>query len=181
MPIQILSFLFTFIHVIFYNGYIKLKERLKVEKIIEIDINNKADLLEKYNNTKISKELIEYLINESSYINKKDNIIIKINNNTKLDLDIVLSLKKALEEEYNNTIKSHIKNDIVQIIFFFLGLFFLFLSTKITSSNIWKEILLIGGWVFIWEMIDLELFNDFRGRKRKRILQRLIASNIIIN
>ena len=152
-----------------------------MEKLIEIDINNKSDVLEKYNNSKISKELIEYLINEANFLYKKDTIIIKINMNPKINLDIVNLLNAGFKREYLYTIKSHLKNNILQIILFFLGIFFLFLSTQINSSDIWKEILLIGGWVPIWEMIDLELFNDFRGRKRKRILQKLMNSQIIIN
>ena len=152
-----------------------------MKKIIEIDLNSKEDLLERYNNKRISKDLVEYLINETNFVSKKDSIVIQINNNIKADIDIAKYLINGLKDEYESTIRSHLKNNIIQIVLFFLGIFFLFLSTQINSSDIWKEILLIGGWVPIWEMIDLELFNDFRGRKRKRIIQKLLDSKIIIN
>ena len=152
-----------------------------MKKVIEIDLNSKDDLLEKYNNKRISKDLIEYLINEINFINKNDNVVIQINNNIKTDIDIVKYLTNGLKDEYKSNIKSHLKNNIIQIVLFFLGIFFLFLSTQIKGNDIWKEILLIGGWVPIWEMIDLELFNDYRGHKRKRILQKLLDSEIIIN
>ena len=152
-----------------------------MKKIIEIDLNSKEDLLERYNNKRISKDLVEYLINETNFVSKKDSVVIQINNNIKADIDIAKYLINGLKDEYESTIRSHLKNNIIQIVLFFLGIFFLFLSTQINSSDIWKEILLIGGWVPIWEMIDLELFNDFRGRKRKRILQKLMDSQIIIN
>ena len=152
-----------------------------MKKVIEIDLNSKEDLLERYNNKKISKDLIEYLINETNFINKKDSIVIQINNNIKTDIDIIKYLTNGLKDEYESNIKSHLKNNIIQIILFFLGLFFLFLSTQINDNDIWKEMLLIGGWVPIWEMIDLELFDDFRGNKRKRIIQKLLDSEIIIN
>lgn len=152
-----------------------------MKKVIEIDLNNKEDLLERYNNKRISKDLVEYLINETNFINKKVNIVIQINNNIKTDIDIVKYLTNGIKDEYVSNIKSHLKNNIIQIVLFFLGIFFLFLSTQINDNDIWKEILLIGGWVPIWEMIDLELFNDFRGHKRKRILQKLLDSEIIIN
>ena len=152
-----------------------------MKKVIEIDLNSKEDLLERYNNKRISKDLIEYLINETNFISKKDNVVIQINNNIKIDIDIVKYLTNGLKDEYVSNIKSHLKNNIIQIVLFFLGIFFLFLSTQINDNDIWKEILLIGGWVPIWEMIDLELFNDFRGHKRKRILQKLLDSEIIIN
>ena len=152
-----------------------------MKKIIEIDLNSKEDLLERYNNKRISKDLVEYLINETNFVSKKDSVVIQINNNIKADIDIAKYLINGLKDEYESTIRSHLKNNIIQLVLFFLGIFFLFLSTQINSSDIWKEILLIGGWVPIWEMIDLELFNDFRGRKRKRILQKLMDSQIIIN
>ena len=152
-----------------------------MKKIIEIDLNSKEDLLERYNNKRIFKDLVEYLINETNFVSKKDSVVIQINNNIKADIDIAKYLINGLKDEYESTIRSHLKNNVIQIVLFFLGIFFLFLSTQINSSDIWKEILLIGGWVPIWEMIDLELFNDFRGRKRKRILQKLMDSQIIIN
>ena len=118
-----------------------------MQKVIEIDLNSKEDLLERYNNKRISKDLIEYLINETNFINKKDSIVIQINNNIKTDIDIVKYLTNGLKDAYENNIKSHFKNDIIQIVLFFLGIFFLFLSTQINDNDIWKEILLIGGWV----------------------------------
>lgn len=44
---------------------------------------------------------------------------------------------------------------------------------------IWKEVLLIGGWVPIWETIDIELFSDLEGRRKRIILKRLLESEII--
>ena len=143
---------------------------------IKIDLKNEDDVFEKYDNTKISLELIDYLINKASFVRKKENIKIVINNQTKTNLKD--SLYEAFKLEYQNTIVTHLKNNIIEVLLLFLGLFFLFLSTQISKDLIWKEILLIGGWVPIWEMIDLELFNDFRGHKRKKILTKLISSNI---
>ncbi|MGN1302507.1 MAG: hypothetical protein ACI4VO_02495, partial [Clostridia bacterium] len=37
----------------------------------------------------------------------------------------------------------------------------------------------IGGWVPIWETIDIELFSDLEGRRKKIILKRLLESEII--
>ena len=77
-----------------------------------------------------------------------------------------------------HNLKDHLKINILQLIFLFAGIFFIFLSFKI-QNQIWKEIFLIGGWVPIWEMIDLELFSDIRGIKRKKILSKLIESEIV--
>ena len=52
----------------------------------------------------------------------------------------------------------------------------LFLSSFVSEDFIWKELLLIGGWVPIWEMVDIELFNESRGRRTKKIIEKLIES-----
>ena len=105
------------------------------------------------------------------------NIKISFNN----DLDIKEMLINALNKEYINTINDHYYNNLYQLLLFFIGIFFLSLSTFFEDSILWKEILLIGGWVPIWEMIELELVNDVRGRKRKNIIKKLINSEININ
>ena len=34
---------------------------------------------------------------------------------------------------------------------------------------IWHEVILIGGWVPIWEAIDIELFRDTKERKKEKL------------
>lgn len=50
-----------------------------MEKIIEIDLHDKYDLVEKYNENKISNELIKYIIKEAIPIRKNEKIKIVIN------------------------------------------------------------------------------------------------------
>ena len=52
-------------------------------------------------------------------------------------------------------------------------------ATLIKEDVIWKEVLLIGGWVPIWETIDIELFSDLEGRRKRIILKKLLKSEII--
>lgn len=56
---------------------------------------------------------------------------------------------------------------------------FVFLSTKIQGSGMWKEILLITGWVPIWEMIEVELFPDAYGRRERKLINKLLKSEIV--
>lgn len=151
-----------------------------MKKIIDVDLNEKNDFLERYNKNKVSSSLIEYLIKEAKYISKDTEIEIHFHFHFKQDnfKDMFIN---ALKEEYNSTINDHYFNNIFQILLFLLGILFLSLSTLFKEGVIWKEILLIGGWVPIWEMIELELFNDVRGRKRKFIIKKLLNSEIKIN
>ena len=149
-----------------------------MEKIIKIDLINESDIIEKYDSDKISNDLLEYLIKKCEFVRKDDKVKIIINNKCKTKIKYKEMLSEAFKEEYTNTLKSHVKNNILQILLLILGVFFIFMSFRITNE-IWKEIFLIGGWVPIWEMIDLELFSDVRGRRRKQILLKLIDSEIV--
>lgn len=82
-------------------------------------------------------------------------------------------------QEYEMSKKIYHITNIKQFFLLMIGVIFLFLSTIVNESIIWKEILLIGGWVPIWEMIDLELFSDFQERRKRKILKKLLKSEII--
>ncbi len=145
---------------------------------IKIDLLDEKDLTEKYNDDKISKSLLEYLIQEAKFVNKKEKIKIVVNNKCKTKLNYKDIMYESFKEEYVNNLKEHLRNNVLQLVFLLVGVLFIFLSFRI-DNQVWKEIFLIGGWVPIWEMIDLELFNDIRGKKRKKILLKLIKSEIV--
>ena len=42
-----------------------------MEKIIEIDLSNKYDFIEKYNEKKISNDIIEYVIKQITHLDKR--------------------------------------------------------------------------------------------------------------
>ena len=86
-------------------------------------------------------------------------------------------INEGFKEEYNRSKQEHIDNNMKQIIFLLLGILFIFLSTTISEEFIWKEILLISGWVPIWEVIDVELFSDAEGIRK--IINKLLQSKII--
>ena len=151
-----------------------------MKKIIEIDITNKSDLLEKYNQKIVAKELIYYLITESSKIEKNDTIKIIIHTQIKEQLDCISLIKEGLQLEYNQNIRKFHHNNLKQITFLIAGIIALFTSTLI-DITILKEIILIGGWVLIWEMVESEIFEDMNNRKKKRIIQKLLNSEMTEN
>ena len=156
------------------------EKNLNNVKVIEVDLEDRYDFVEKYNHDKVSLNLLDYLIKETKYVDKKTDIEIIITPEFANTLDLGTMLKNAIQEEYYNTVQDHYFNNIFQIVLFLLGIIFLSISTLIKKEVVWKEIFLIGGWVPIWEMIELELFNDIRGRKRKAILKKLCNSKIIV-
>ena len=95
----------------------------------------------------------------------------------------ILSIWKHWEKEFcekktEKIINKYRSNNKKQILFLFLGMIFIFISLQIQQA-VWKEIILITGWVPIWEMIRIELFYDVEGRRKRKIIKRLLKNEII--
>lgn len=151
-----------------------------MEKIITIDIQKEEDLIEKYDSNIVNHDLIEYILKKSYFIKNNDNIKIVINNKCNTKIFIREKIIEGLKLEYDHTIKEHQHNNLIQILLLFMGITFLFLSTLISEEFIWKEVMVIVGWVPIWEMIDIELFKEFKNRRNKKIIEKLIKSDFEI-
>ena len=148
-----------------------------MKRIIELDIVNKDDLLEKYNKKQASRDLINYIVESISYIDKKDEVKIILNNHFK-DINSKELILEGLKREYHKSLVKYIHNNIVQIIYLILGVVMVFLSTIIKES-ILSEVVLIGGFVFIWAMIEMEIFTDVMDRRKRKRLKKLLRSEII--
>ncbi|MBQ8234229.1 MAG: hypothetical protein IJZ36_01435 [Bacilli bacterium] len=140
---------------------------------ITIDISSIDDVYEKYNKNEVSKELINYII-EKCYNEKNIKIVI----NNKLDIKITPLIYKGLENEYNRIYLKYKKNNIIQIIYLILGIIILGISS-IISENVISEVILVTGWVFIWSVVELEIFTDTTGRKKRKIIKKILKSEII--
>ncbi|MBO5414176.1 MAG: hypothetical protein J6A17_00965 [Bacilli bacterium] len=151
-----------------------------MEKIIEIDLKNKEDLFDRYNKNEISKDLIEYIINEITLYNKNDTYKIIINNSIKGQNKIENIIKEGLIREYNNNIDIYDQNNIRQLIFFIMGIIALFISV-VANGIILKELASVGVWVLFWYIIEVELFEDKENRKRRKIIKKLLDSEFIEN
>lgn len=149
-----------------------------MKKVIRVDLYSEDDLYEKYNDEKVSKDLIKYLIDSVSKIKREDEIEVNIYNHYNKKEKCIEFIKKGLDEECAfNERKFHITNQ-KQISFFIVGAFALFLST-IVEAEVLKEIILIGAWVLLWDMVELEIVDDMSNRKKKRILKKLLSSEFI--
>ena len=148
-----------------------------MERIIEINLTNKKDFYDKYNKKLVSKELINYIIESAYYFDVDDTIKIEITNNTKEDY--VTLIREGLNREYDKSITLSYKNDFTQLFYLVTGILILFLSTLI-GGTVLKEIVLIGGWVFIWAMVESEIFTDIRNKKKRKIIRKLLDSEFVV-
>lgn len=150
-----------------------------MEKIITVDVLDESTATETYNNNMISSELITYIIDEAKYISKKDKIKIIINKEANIKNEYSEMIKKGFERAYIKSMQIHHIIDFRQVFFGILGVLILFGASFVNDESIWKEILLIGSWVLIWETIELELFSDAEERRKRKILKNLMNAEII--
>lgn len=148
-----------------------------MEKIIELNIKNIEDIIDKFNNKRISDDCLNYLIKSCFFVKKNEEIKIVIDN-VKVN-EVEELIVNSVKEEYNRSLKMISMNNYIQFICFFIGIIFLLLSTLINEKYIFNELLLIVGWVPIWKVIEIELFNDSEERRKRKILKKLMRCTII--
>lgn len=147
-----------------------------VKETLEIDLNDKYDLADKYNEKKLSNEILEYIIKESAQIKKDRSIDVVINKRCHIDTDVTKLIRDGLKKEYDRNLKEYKRNNIKQILFLVLGFLIICLSTLVNEESIWNEVLLIAGWVPIWDAVEVEILNDVESRKKRKIIKRLLES-----
>ena len=148
-----------------------------MEKIIEVDILDKCDLLEKYNHKKVSRDLINYIIEEAFLVDRKDKMKIVINNHL-LDFKCSDFITTGLKDEYNRCLKKHLQDNLLEIIYLIIGIAILFIWTLV-KDVVFSEVILIAGWVLVWATVELEIFSDVASRKKKRVIKKLLGCQII--
>lgn len=144
-------------------------------KTIKVNIRKELDLYEKYSD-EVSEELLKYLIDEAKV---KDDVEVVVN--TKLSIkNIDKLIIKGLTDTYNDIRKIDKIYDSKQIILFIIGIIFLTIST-LTQPEIVKEVILIIGWVFVWEVLDITINIDSKQKRQKRIIKKLLNCQIKVN
>ena len=150
----------------------------KNTKVIKVDLDRKFDLLRTYNDNKVDVDLIEYLIDQIGLFKDTEKVKIVLNKRCELDVNVIKLIKEGLKEEHKKSLNVRDQNNLKQLWLLLMGVVFIFLSTKIEDS-LWKEVLVILGWVPIWEMMEVELFPDAAERKRRKAIKRLLKCEIV--
>ena len=150
----------------------------KNTKVIKVDLDRKFDLLRTYNDNKVDVDLIEYLIDQIGLFKDTEKVKIVLNKRCELDVNVIKLIKEGLKEEHKKSLNVRDLNNLKQLWLLLMGVVFIFLSTKIEDS-LWKEVLVILGWVPIWEMMEVELFPDAAERKRRKAIKRLLKCEIV--
>lgn len=144
-------------------------------KNIQVDITNIENLVDTYNIYQINKDLLRYIIEKASSVEDDEEIQITIQNKTKVDAKKLII--EGLEEALNKCKIRHNHINKMQLIYFMLGIISIFLTLFIHIDVI-DEIILIGGWVFIWSAIELEITSDYNELRKRKIIKKLLKSKM---
>lgn len=151
-----------------------------MEKILEIDLDSTENLFECYNKKKISRDLIQYMIDATPRLKKGDTLKVVINNNMKGNIRCSELIKKALDDACaRSDFRFHLTN-MKQIWFLILGVIALLIAS-VVDWEILKEIVIIGAWVLLWDVVEMEIVDDINNRKKKKILKKILSSEFIEN
>lgn len=141
---------------------------------IRVLIKDEKSLYEEFSNS-LSQTLIDYLIQEAMI---KKNIVIEVDTKTNIP-NLEEIFYKGINEYYSKLVLKDKIYDVKQIIFILLGIICLITSTLL-DNYLLRELLIIAGWVAIWDVIDYYLNKNMEYRREKRVLKKLMKAKIIV-
>lgn len=150
---------------------------------IEVILKDKEDYVSKFNNDRISLDLSNYLINELKTFKLSDKLKIQVSSNFNMSEVEKYGLIKMIKDSYNDDILEikilSRKLVLVDISIFLAGLICLILYTLSKNVAVMSELILIVGWVLIWEAIYNAIFTKANDKIRIKRRKQLVNSEII--
>ena len=149
---------------------------------IEIELKDKSDFCNKYNNNKISNDLYNYIKEEVKLLNIKEQINIEVKPQFKMtDKEkelLALNIKKTCKEKIDDIKYLEERILLKEILLLLIGLIIIFLCFLVKNSAFISEIILIIGWLFIWESLYSLIFRRTKNKILKERLKSIINSDI---
>lgn len=150
--------------------------------IINIELNQKEDYINKFNNKRISQDLNNYILEETKTVKLTDKITIEINSKTKLtkeeQKELVTMIKLSYKDDLDELLIYEKRINLKSITLLLIGV--IILLAYYLSNNLFfvSEFILIIGWLMIWEAADALIFSKTQNRIKQTRRKQLIHSNI---
>lgn len=152
------------------------------KNIIEVTLKGREDYINRFHDKKISPELSEYILNECKAFKPREKIEIHIITD-KMNDEERNELVDMIRENYGLDIQEALilaeKTNVLNLWCILIGVFFLFLSISLNKIFVISEVLLIFGWVPIWEAMYNMLFGGLQNRLMIKRLKRLTNCQIV--
>ena len=154
-----------------------------MKNVIRVNLNKREDYINKFSSDRISRELNKYLLDEIKTIGLKEKIKIEITSKFEMTDEEKQKLIEMIKYNYKDDITdiSIISKRILVLdaIIFVLGVFCLGLYSLSESVKVMSEIILIIGWLLIWEATYNTIFSKMQDRHKVIRRNQLIKSQII--
>ena len=157
---------------------------MKKKLNIEVDISEKKYFTSKYNENTLAPELKDYLLNEIIGYDINTKINININAKFKLTDEEKEHYKKIIIKEFkesNDELEYEIElGNIKKLTLLLIGISFVNASYFFGHAigEILEEILMVFGWVALWEVAYAIFFTDASRRRKIKRNNQIIKSNI---
>lgn len=152
---------------------------------VKINIKNKEDYKNTYNENELSSELKEYILDHIKSKNTKQNIKLDITTNFKInekeELNLRYMIRRAFGLDVSEIMNISKKRSLKSLFAFILGTIFLLIYSFIPNQHVITEIILIIGWVLIWESTYNFLFKNIETKLMITRRKQIIKSKIEIN
>lgn len=157
---------------------------MKKETIINMTFDEKDDYISQFNENKLSNKLSNYILDECRGKPLKNKITLNIKMNYRISNKEKEEFIKMIHNNYKADLKEYmliLKRSIIKkIIIFFIGVVLIYLAyfKDIMDNEVISEIILIIGWVAIWEVAYTWFFESDKNRIMVKRLKQLIKCNI---
>lgn len=146
--------------------------------IINVKINKKDDLFNRYNDNNIDDRLISYILNQCKGENVNNQIIINLLTKVHFDDEEKENIRNTFIMSFNiinyDEELQRKENQKKSIFLLVVGIICIFISyfLDVEKVLVFGEMIRIIGWVAIWELTDYLLFTSTQvNLKRKRVKQ----------
>lgn len=156
---------------------------MKKETIIEISFEEK-DYINQFNNTKLSNSLSNYILEECRGKSLANRITLNVKTNFKISNQEKEEFIKMVHENYKTDLEEYVlilkHSNLKKILIFFIGVILIYLSyfKEISNNEVISEVILIIGWVAIWEAAYTWFFESDKNRIKAKRLKQLAKCQI---
>ena len=155
-----------------------------MKTIVAVTLNKKSDFYNKYSQHQLSRDLSEYIYNECLGENYKNHIIINIECKTKISADEKHQMMDTIRRTYGLKVQDELyyyesgQQKKILMLLFGLVLIIIYYSAFV---SVLREIILILGWLDIWESVYSLMFDSRKDKIHITRLKELAKARIYFN
>ncbi len=154
------------------------------ETVIEISFDEKDDYINQFNENKLSNNLSNYILDECRGKSLANRITLNVKVNFKISSKEKEEFVKMVHENYKSDLEEYMlilrHSNLKKVIIFFVGVILIYLSyfKDIGNTKVISEVILVIGWVAIWEAAYTWLFENSQNRVTIKRLKQLAKCKI---